>query len=175
MSIVTEGRCSPHAALQKGNVSIESRCFTAVAALGLATSLLGSASAARTASVTGSASLPYPGSPMDIQVAASSGPAGTRLGTVQLSAGSLRIYRDVYGLSVTAMTGGGYTAVVSSVVTSNNSTAGPRVGTPLTVTILDYGSTNDRVNVYYEVYSPYYRLVTIYRGSISGGNFIVTP
>jgi hypothetical protein len=72
MSIVTEGRCSPRAALQKGNVWIKSRCFTAV-------------------------------------------------------------------------------------------------------TILDYGSTNDRVNVYYEVYSPYYRLVTIYRGSISGGNFIVTP
>jgi hypothetical protein len=154
---------------------MKTHCITAVTALGLAMLLLGSAGAATAASVNGSATLPYPGSPMNLQVTAISGPAGTQLGTVQLSAGSLRIAGDVVGLSVVPIAGGGNMAVVSSVVTSNNSYTGPRVGTPLTVSILDYGSTNDRVNVYYEVYTPYRRLVTIYRGSISGGDFIVTP
>jgi hypothetical protein len=154
---------------------MKTRCYTALIALGLATSFLGTAGAANAASVTGSATLPYPGSPMYLQMDASSGPAGTKLGTVQLTAGTLRISADAVALNVSSMNGGGFMGVVSSVVTSNNSTAGPRVGTPLTVTILDYGSTNDTVNAYYELFSPYHRLVTIYRGSISGGNFIVTP
>jgi hypothetical protein len=171
-----QGAAAPHAPLfKKGSVLLKSRCYTALTTLGLALSFLGSAGAARAASVTGSAMLPYPGSPMYLQVDAASGPAGTKLGTVLLTAGTLRITADVVALDVTPMTGGGYMGVVSSVVTSNNSFSGPRVGAPLTATILDYGSTNDMVNVYYEVFSPYHRFVTIYRGGISGGNFIVTP
>jgi hypothetical protein len=156
---------------------MKSRYYTALTALGLAMSLLGSASAARAASVVTSATNPDGarlGTSMYLQVNAASGPA-VPLGTVVLTSGTLRITADVVALDVSPMAAGGYMGVVSSVVTGNNSATGPRVGAPLTVTILDYGSTNDMVNVYYEVFSPYYRFITIYRGYISGGNFIVTP